>query len=222
MYTNEPARTYHPRIVITVRRVWRRLWLVEKPGRLHFLAERDKVRLFALFQAPFLVRPERPRGADSGLNLVDDEESAVLASDQAELPEKVIRGVLVASLGQDRLDDDGRDRFRRFATGWRAVSDRRAVFERSHCPTNLSTRILSYCSKHLCSSCSFASTFSSKGYFNCGKSAPGQSYAGISSCEPRPVSLQPYMGVFTANSPCEWPCCGSRSSYLACARGTRP
>jgi hypothetical protein len=47
--------------------------------------------------------------------------------------------------------------------------------------THLSIKIFSYTSKHLFSSCSFASTFSSSGYFSCGKSAPGQSYAGMSS-----------------------------------------
>ena len=101
---------YHPGVVVSVRRIGQRLRLVEKSSRLHLLAKRDKVRFLSLLQTPFLVRPEGAGRSDSGLNLVDDEKDVVLFGDHSELTEKLGRGVLVSSFGQDRLDDHSRDR----------------------------------------------------------------------------------------------------------------
>ena len=105
------SSTYHPSIVIPVRRIRQRLRLVKEPSRLHLLTKRNKIRLLPLLQTPLLMRPERPGSSNSSLNLVDDEEDVVLFSDQTELAEELGRGVLVSSFREDRLDDHSRDGF---------------------------------------------------------------------------------------------------------------
>lgn len=81
---------HHPRIIVPVRRVRRRLCLVVESSSLHLLAKRDEIRLLPLLQPPLFVRPERPRGPDTGLYLVDDKERSVFFGDRTDLSEKVV------------------------------------------------------------------------------------------------------------------------------------
>jgi hypothetical protein len=98
--------TDHPCVVVPVRRVRPRFQVVEHPSCLHFLTERDEIRLLALLQAPLFVRPKGTRCTDARLDLVDDEECSMLLGDQTEGTEKGRRGVFVASFGEDGFYDD--------------------------------------------------------------------------------------------------------------------
>ena len=51
----------------------------------------------------------RTGSAESGLNLVEDEECLVLVRDPAQLPQELAAEVIVASLSLDRLDEDRGD-----------------------------------------------------------------------------------------------------------------
>lgn len=82
-----------------------RVAVVEARG-LGLLGEGDNVR--GVLQVPVVVGPELAGGADARLDLVDDEEHVVLLGQLAQAAEEVGRGVVVAALALDGLDDDGR------------------------------------------------------------------------------------------------------------------
>ena len=72
---------------------------------LRLLAERQGVRR----EPEVLVRPHLPGEADAGLDLVHDEEALVLAAMPLQRLQELRAEVVVAALGLDGLDDDGRD-----------------------------------------------------------------------------------------------------------------
>lgn len=96
----------HPRVELAVGLVGAQGRVAEVvAGGLGLLAEGHHVR--GRGQVPVLVGPELAGGADAGLHLVDDEEHAVLLGDLAQAAEEGGRGVVVAALGLNGLDDDG-------------------------------------------------------------------------------------------------------------------
>lgn len=58
-------------------------------------------------QVPVVMGPELAGGADARLHLVDDQQHTVLLGDLAQAAEEGGRGVVVASLGLDGLNNDG-------------------------------------------------------------------------------------------------------------------
>ena len=101
------GRVAHPGVELAVGLVGAELGVAEVvAGSLGLLGEGDHVR--GLGEVPVLVGPELARGADARLHLVDDEEHVVLARQRAELAEEIGRSVIIAALGLDGLDDDGR------------------------------------------------------------------------------------------------------------------
>src|SRR3569833_19915 len=96
----------HPRVELAVGLVGAQLGVaVVVAGGLGLLGEGDHVR--GLGQIPVLVRPEAAGGADARLDLVDDEEHAVLARQGAQAAEAGGRRVVVAALGLAGLDEAG-------------------------------------------------------------------------------------------------------------------
>lgn len=78
---------------------------VVEAGGLGLFGKGDNVR--GVLQVPVVVGPELAGGADARLDLVDDEEHVVLPGQLAQAAEEVGRGVVVAALALDGLDDDG-------------------------------------------------------------------------------------------------------------------
>lgn len=96
----------HPGVELAVRFRGNQVRVPEVVARgLGFFAKGDHVRRG--LEAPVLVGPEFPGGADSSLDLVDDEEHVVAFCDFAEAAEEGGGGVVVATFGLDGLDDDG-------------------------------------------------------------------------------------------------------------------
>ena len=79
---------------------------VEVASSLGLLGEGDHVR--RVLEVPVVVSPELSGGTDTSLNLVDNHENVVLAGDGTKAPEEGGRGVVVATLRLNGLDDDGR------------------------------------------------------------------------------------------------------------------
>lgn len=102
------SRVTDPGVELTVRLVGAQSIGVVVTGSLGLLGEGDHVR--SVLEVPVFVGPELAGGADAGLNLVDDEESVVLAGDGAELLEELGAGVVVTTFGLDRLNHDGGNR----------------------------------------------------------------------------------------------------------------
>jgi len=100
------GRVAHPRVELAVGLVGpQRVVAKVVSGRLGLFRKRDHVRRGG--EIPVLVGPELARGADAGLDFVDNEHDVVLLCDFAESAEKVWCCVVVAAFGLDGLDDDG-------------------------------------------------------------------------------------------------------------------
>ncbi len=103
------CRVAHPGVELSVGLVGAERRVAEVvAGRLGFFAETDHVGRGG--QVPMFVRPELARGADAGLDFVDDEHDVVAFRDFAETCEEGGRGVVVAAFGLDGFDHDGCDR----------------------------------------------------------------------------------------------------------------
>jgi hypothetical protein len=75
----------------------------EVASSLGLLGEGDHVRRRA--QVPVVVAPEGTGGTETGLDLIGDEDTAVLLSDVTETLEERRRSVVVTTLGLNRLND---------------------------------------------------------------------------------------------------------------------
>ena len=99
-------RVAHPRVELSVGLVWSQLRVPKViTRRLRLLGKGNHVG--RILQVPVVVRPELARGADARLDFVDDHQHVVLLGDGAQAAEEGWRGVVVASLGLDRLHHDG-------------------------------------------------------------------------------------------------------------------
>ena len=78
---------------------------VEVASGLGFLRKGDHVR--RVLEVPVVVSPELASGTDTSLNLINNHENVVLAGDGTEASEEGGRGVVVATLRLNGLDDDG-------------------------------------------------------------------------------------------------------------------
>lgn len=96
----------HPGVELAVGLVGAQLGVTEVvAGSLGLLGEGDHVGRRG--EVPVVVGPELASGTDASLHLVDDQEHAVLLGDLAQTTEEGGRGVVVATLGLDGLNDDG-------------------------------------------------------------------------------------------------------------------
>jgi len=102
----------HPCVELAVWLVGSELWVAEVvAGGLGFLAEGYHVGRG--LEIPVFVCPELAGGADAGLHLVNDQEDVMFLCEGTQAAEEGWRGVVVAALGLDRLDDHG--------AGWKGM-----------------------------------------------------------------------------------------------------
>lgn len=98
-------RVAHPGVELAVGLVGAQLGVAKVVAcRLGLFAKGDHVGRGR--EVPVVVGPELAGGADTGLDLVDDEEDVVLLGHLAEAAEEGGGGVVVAALGLDGLDDN--------------------------------------------------------------------------------------------------------------------